>query len=465
MNRGSNSHWAQLIVEELTRCGCRYFVISPGSRSTPLVVAAARHPRVTTRVCIEERGAGFHAVGYARATGTPAVLVCTSGTALANYLPAVVEAAQDQVPVLVLSADRPPELHDAGANQTILQRGMLNRYARWSAELPVPTPRIDPRVVLTTIDQAVFRTTADPAGPVHVNVLFAEPLEPQPPPRATAERRRRAALAGRRRTAHHLPHRAGPDRHRRTDVDRRAEHARAPGRRRSAPRRRRRSRGLGATPRLAPARRRDRRRPRHAGSPAPAAEREGTRHPASRHRAALRLARRCQALPDAAGRRGAASRPDRTGAAPHRSQPLGGATRHGGPGTGGPVAARRVSAAEGIRVRDARRIRRYTRSHGGKGHNGSASRTLRLRAGSGAPHGRGGRGTASHRLVRRQQHADPRPRQLRDAAAGRSGRRRQPRRQRHRRRRRQCGRVRRRPGPAGRRPARRPVPWCTICPP
>ncbi len=187
MTRGSNSHWAQLIVEELTRCGCRYFVISPGSRSTPLVIAAARHPRVTARVCIEERGAGFHAVGYARATGSPAVLVCTSGTALANHLPAVVEAAQDQIPLLVLSADRPPELHDAGANQTISQRGMLNRYARWSGELPVPTPRINPRVVLTTIDQGVFRATADPAGPVHINVLFSEPLEPQPLPSSLLE--------------------------------------------------------------------------------------------------------------------------------------------------------------------------------------------------------------------------------------------------------------------------------------
>ena len=176
--RGTNSHWAQLMVEELARCGCRYFVISPGSRSTPLVVAAARHPGITARVCIEERGAAFHAVGYARATGTPAVLVCTSGTALANYLPAVVEAAQDQIPLLVLSADRPPELHDTGANQTILQGGMFGHYVRWSTELPVPTPRVDPVMVLTTIDQAVYRSTAHPAGPVHVNVPFGEPLEP-----------------------------------------------------------------------------------------------------------------------------------------------------------------------------------------------------------------------------------------------------------------------------------------------
>lgn len=185
--RGTNSHWAQLMVEELVRCGCRYFVISPGSRSTPLVVAAARHPWVTASVCIDERGAGFHAVGYARATGSPAALVCTSGTALANYLPAAVEAAQDQVPLLVLSADRPPELHDSGANQTILQRGMLGQYVRWFTELPPPTPRIDPRVVLTTIDQAVFRCTADPAGPVHVNVPFGEPLEPGPVPEPLLE--------------------------------------------------------------------------------------------------------------------------------------------------------------------------------------------------------------------------------------------------------------------------------------
>ena len=186
-SRGTNSHWAQLMVEELARCGCRYFVISPGSRSTPLVVAAARHPGVTASVCIDERGAAFHAVGHARATGSPAALVCTSGTALANYLPAAVEAAQDQVPLLVLSADRPPELHDTGANQTILQRGMFGQYARWSAELPVPTPRIDPSVVLTTIDQAVFRCTTDPAGPVHVNAPFSEPLEPGPVPEPLLE--------------------------------------------------------------------------------------------------------------------------------------------------------------------------------------------------------------------------------------------------------------------------------------
>ena len=179
---GSNSHWAQLMVEELTRCGCRYFVISPGSRSTPLVVAAARHPAVTARVGPEERGAAFHAVGYGRATGRPAVLVCTSGTALANYLPAVVEAAQDQVPLLVLSADRPPELQDTGANQTIVQRGIFGGYTRWSAELPVPVPRIDPRVVLTTVDQAVFRASSVPAGPVHLNCPFPEPLEPEPLP-------------------------------------------------------------------------------------------------------------------------------------------------------------------------------------------------------------------------------------------------------------------------------------------
>ncbi|MDE0447766.1 MAG: 2-succinyl-5-enolpyruvyl-6-hydroxy-3-cyclohexene-1-carboxylic-acid synthase [Spirochaetaceae bacterium] len=185
--RGTNSHWAQLMVEELARCGCRYFVISPGSRSTPLVVAAARHPSVTASVCIDERGAAFHAVGHARATGSPAALVCTSGTALANYLPAAVEAAQDQVPLLVLSADRPPELHDTGANQTILQRGMFGQYARWSTELPVPTPHVDPRVVLTTIDQAVLRCTTDPAGPVHVNVPFGEPLEPGPIPQPLLE--------------------------------------------------------------------------------------------------------------------------------------------------------------------------------------------------------------------------------------------------------------------------------------
>ncbi len=176
-----NSYWGDLIIEELVRNGIDYFCVSPGSRSTPLTVAAARHPRARTIVCYDERGAAFHALGYARATGLPAALICTSGTAAANYLPAVIEADVDGVPMLILSADRPPELRHTMANQTIEQVGMFNRYTRWQVDMPVPTAAIKPQFVLTTIDQAVHRAICAPMGPVHLNCMFRKPLEPVAP--------------------------------------------------------------------------------------------------------------------------------------------------------------------------------------------------------------------------------------------------------------------------------------------
>ena len=105
-----NSYWGYLIVEELARNKITYFCISPGSRSTPLTVAAAGNRSVKNIIIFDERGAAFHALGYARATGIPAVLLCTSGTATANYLPAIIEAHQSCIPLVVITADRPPEL-------------------------------------------------------------------------------------------------------------------------------------------------------------------------------------------------------------------------------------------------------------------------------------------------------------------------------------------------------------------
>ncbi|MGK7889074.1 MAG: 2-succinyl-5-enolpyruvyl-6-hydroxy-3-cyclohexene-1-carboxylic-acid synthase, partial [Leptolyngbyaceae cyanobacterium] len=154
--------------------------VSPGSRSTPLAVAIAHQPQAQTIMCIDERAAGFHALGYARATGNPAVLVCSSGTAAANYYPAVIEAATDHVPLLILSGDRPPELLQNGANQTIQQVNLYGPYVRWQVDLPCPTEDISPAMVLTTVDQAVYRSRHIPAGPVHLNCHFREPLAPLP---------------------------------------------------------------------------------------------------------------------------------------------------------------------------------------------------------------------------------------------------------------------------------------------
>jgi 2-succinyl-5-enolpyruvyl-6-hydroxy-3-cyclohexene-1-carboxylate synthase len=171
-----NRLWGYLIIEELVRNAVDYFVISPGSRSTPLTVAVAQYAQAQKIVCLDERGAAFHALGYARATGNPAVLICTSGSAAANYLPAVIEAAIDHLPLIILSADRPPELRQTGANQTIHQVNLYGDYPVWQFDLPCPTVEIKPQMVLTTIDLAVSKSRQAPGGGVQLNCMFREPF-------------------------------------------------------------------------------------------------------------------------------------------------------------------------------------------------------------------------------------------------------------------------------------------------
>jgi len=174
--QNQNLLWATLMIEELVRVGCDQFVICPGSRSTPLTVAAARHKRTQTHIVYDERAGAYWALGYARATGQPACVITTSGTAVANLMPAVTEASNDHIPMLLLTADRPPELLDAGANQTICQSGLFGQFVRWKKDLPCPTDQIDPAYVLTTVDQAVYRAVTDRPGPVHLNCAYREPL-------------------------------------------------------------------------------------------------------------------------------------------------------------------------------------------------------------------------------------------------------------------------------------------------
>ena len=170
--------WTQCLVEELTRHGVDTFFVAPGSRSTPLTTAVARHPTARAIVHLDERGTAFAALGYGRATGHPAGWITTSGTAVANGMPAVVEAATDDVPLLLLTADRPPESRATGANQTVDQVNLFGDHVRWAADLPVATPDVDPAYVLTTATHAVARTRRAPAGPVHLNVMARKPLEP-----------------------------------------------------------------------------------------------------------------------------------------------------------------------------------------------------------------------------------------------------------------------------------------------
>ena len=174
-----NSFWGNLVVEELVRNGISLFCISPGSRSTPLTVAAGTHKSTRVKICLDERGAAFFALGYAHARNKPAALICTSGTAAANYFPAVIEAHQSKIPLIVLTADRPPELRDTGANQTIDQTKIYGKYVNWFFDFPCPDDSINPAFVLSSIDQAVFRAISEPAGPVHLNFMFREPLAPQ----------------------------------------------------------------------------------------------------------------------------------------------------------------------------------------------------------------------------------------------------------------------------------------------
>jgi len=173
-----NYLWANLMIEELIRNGVNTFCISPGSRSSPLVLAVANNPKAKSLIHFDERGSAFRALGIASAMRKPCVVITTSGTAAANVFPAVIEASKKKVPLMILTADRPPELRFTGAHQTIDQTKIYGEYVRWFFDLPCPTEAIAPEFVLTTIDQAVSLARGNPSGPVHINCMFREPLAP-----------------------------------------------------------------------------------------------------------------------------------------------------------------------------------------------------------------------------------------------------------------------------------------------
>jgi 2-succinyl-5-enolpyruvyl-6-hydroxy-3-cyclohexene-1-carboxylate synthase len=183
MEPNLNALWASTLVEELCRCGIDQFFVSPGSRSAPLAVAVIRCRFARLVVAHDERGAGFMAVGYARAACRPAAVITSSGTAVANLLPSVVEASNDKLGLLLLTADRPPELRDVGANQTIDQSKIFGPYVRWFKDVPCPTGEIPLRNVLSDADYAAFVSgafcEAGSGGPVHLNFMFRESLAPE----------------------------------------------------------------------------------------------------------------------------------------------------------------------------------------------------------------------------------------------------------------------------------------------
>ncbi len=177
--RNPNSLWCSVIVETLARLGLRHAVIAPGSRSAPLTFAFARHPEIEAIPVLDERSAGFFALGLARQHRRPTALVCTSGTAAANFLPAVIEAHESGVPLLVLTADRPPELRACAAGQAIDQQKLYGERVGFFHELAVPEARVELlRYVRQTVAHAYERTLAPVAGPVHLNAPFRDPLPP-----------------------------------------------------------------------------------------------------------------------------------------------------------------------------------------------------------------------------------------------------------------------------------------------
>lgn len=171
--------WGRVLADELAAGGLEAVCLAPGSRSTPLTVAFAEHPDIDVYSHLDERSAAYFALGRARRTGEPTALVCTSGTAAANFHPAVMEADQARVPLLVLTADRPSELRDSGANQTVDQVKLYGDAVRWYAELPDPeSDERKVRSLRTTAARALSETTGIPSGPVHLNCPFRKPLEP-----------------------------------------------------------------------------------------------------------------------------------------------------------------------------------------------------------------------------------------------------------------------------------------------
>jgi 2-succinyl-5-enolpyruvyl-6-hydroxy-3-cyclohexene-1-carboxylate synthase len=177
--RNTNTLWASILAETLHRLGLQTAIICPGSRSAPLAVAFAQHPGIEAIPILDERSAAFFALGLAHRSGVPVALICTSGTAGANFYPAVIEAHESHVPLIVLTADRPPELRHCHAGQAIDQTHLYGTYANWYTELALPEPTLSLLAYLRqTVVQAWGRSQFPIPGPVHLNIPLREPLEP-----------------------------------------------------------------------------------------------------------------------------------------------------------------------------------------------------------------------------------------------------------------------------------------------
>ncbi|MEK0178598.1 2-succinyl-5-enolpyruvyl-6-hydroxy-3-cyclohexene-1-carboxylic-acid synthase [Microcoleus anatoxicus] len=177
--RNTNTLWSSILAETLQRLGLTTAVICPGSRSAPLTIAFAQNHNIESIPVLDERSASFFALGIAKKSGLPVALICTSGTAAANFYPAIIEARESRIPLLIFTADRPPELRDCHAGQAIDQVKIYGNYPNWQAELAMPATSLGMLGYLRqTIAYACERTQFPTPGPVHLNIPFRDPLVP-----------------------------------------------------------------------------------------------------------------------------------------------------------------------------------------------------------------------------------------------------------------------------------------------
>ena len=175
-----NILWTETFVNELVLAGIKYACISPGSRNTPLTLAFANNKKIKSYVLVDERSTAFFALGLAKSSNTPVAIVCTSGTATAEFYPAIIEAYQQRVPLIVCTADRPPELLDVGANQTINQNNLYKNHIRLFVDIGLPELTIRRlKHIKSTARRAVYESFIKSKGPVHLNFPFRKPFEPE----------------------------------------------------------------------------------------------------------------------------------------------------------------------------------------------------------------------------------------------------------------------------------------------
>lgn len=169
--------WASLLAGEFQKLGSKDVFIAPGMRNAPLIAGFKAQPNLNLHVGMDERGLSYQALGYAKASGKPAILICTSGTAAANFFPAVIEAKKSQVPLIVISADRPLELSQTDANQTINQKNLYSAHAKHFLDLGAPDEKMNLRALIRLSAHAYESALSAPMGPVHINIAFREPLD------------------------------------------------------------------------------------------------------------------------------------------------------------------------------------------------------------------------------------------------------------------------------------------------